>query len=749
MSRENKSLLVADGILAGRPPNQHAFYYDGAQWVSETELRTPDGNIAAQQLVVMPGGASASLATVDQRASPPVSLQALIDAASSGSTVELGPYVYRGAVSVTGKDLTLQGVDGQTSIRASDVWDEDYWHVQAIQGRPEFWRSTKALPTLTNEVAAGLGASGSTRALLYPDQVFRNHLPLRRAAKYRLPQAGEYGVDASGHVVLADDPTGDNLVEVTNSQYILQWVSADLTLRNIDFRHAASLSVGETAGVRLLGDGGVLVADNCKFRHMHGIGLGGYCAPGSSITNCEFAYCGATGHGISQSNWTDDMTATLTQSVFANNVLHHNGHLGYDWIWGAGGTKWSNCNNWWIHHNEFHNNGGVGLWVDIHNTEMLMEFNKIHHNAAMGFCFEISGGKTVNNAGTYNIQFRGDPSIFRHNILYENDYGDAFHGHPEARGDVFISASENITVEENIIAWSYAPLNVYWNYTRGASQMPTGSTNDPNDIILRRNFVIGEQNFPNVNSSYKSNPLLSIRETGGTELFGSPTVGASDNRYWTRVYGNSSSIDGNASDTGIWRYNATDYNTLAGLNGTDGGRGPDGLQTASTLISTTNALPPPAAVLAVLNGTSALYDGLDPDFQAFVQANPLPTAPEAGHGYKPVGMYGPGLPYIVPVTATATLAEDDEFVVADATAGNVTLTLPVPRRRRLGLLYIKRTDNSANTLTITAGDMPGNDTKIDLDQDSITIAAKGDAGTYAGWLLLLCDGYRWLVMAKG
>lgn len=90
-------------------------------------------------------------------------------------------------------------------------------------------------------------------------------------------------------------------------------------------------------------------------------------------------------------------------------------------------------------------------------------------------------------------------------------------------------------------------------------------------------------------------------------------------------------------------------------------------------------------------------------------------------------------PKLQALTADATLANVGWTVAkVDATAGNVTVTLPaVAAGRRV---TVKRTDGSANTVTVSGG--------------ATTIDGAASAAVAAQWdvLHLVSDGTNWLVV---
>ncbi len=451
---------------------------------------------------ILPPGISAQVAALDWTLTDPAGdLQTQITAASGGSTLTLGPYIYRALPAsasgfgtlqtiTCGKSLTITGTAG-TSIRGSVWLDDNHWVQPWTTVQSEFWKSTvstiRSSTGVSNFVADT--ASGSSRAIFAIDQVFYDHRPLRRMWGTDMPGSGEYSVDSFGYIILADCPKG-HLVEVTSINNNLfsdnGQTSVTISLNNLDFRHCGSkVGGGVTQAMVYLGsfmnagtadNGALKTVNNCTFMHAHGFGLGLYGSPGSSVTNSEFAYNGQ-GANWDQGAWTKVMVAISTQSVFSNNLLHHNGGVGYNNGNSAGGVKFSNTNNIYAHHNDVYANAGPGIWFDIMNTEATVQYNRFHHNTTVGaFMFEISGRKVIVSGANYIPQYRGGQSEVQFNIFWENGWHDNAVGNSSQEGAIFISTSENIDVSYNLLAWDYCPINTIWEHNRGVSGqgVPTG-----------------------------------------------------------------------------------------------------------------------------------------------------------------------------------------------------------------------------------------------------------------------------------
>lgn len=87
------------------------------------------------------------------------------------------------------------------------------------------------------------------------------------------------------------------------------------------------------------------------------------------------------------------------------------------------------------------------------------------------------------------------------------------------------------------------------------------------------------------------------------------------------------------------------------------------------------------------------------------------------------------------VTTSDTLTPADFLILADATAGALTVTLPVAANSRGALIVTKKTDASGNAVTV-AGD--GSET-ID-GAANVSLASQYDAVTVA------CDGSGWWIV---
>src|SRR5262249_3898813 len=83
--------------------------------------------------------------------------------------------------------------------------------------------------------------------------------------------------------------------------------------------------------------------------------------------------------------------------IVSNNDLSGNNTAGFDWMWEAGGTKFSWSRSLIVRHNYSHHNHGNGLWTDTDNINVLYENNIVSDNEGDGIYHEISYDAVIRN----------------------------------------------------------------------------------------------------------------------------------------------------------------------------------------------------------------------------------------------------------------------------------------------------------------------------------------------------------------
>ena len=89
---------------------------------------------------------------------------------------------------------------------------------------------------------------------------------------------------------------------------------------------------------------------------------------------------------------------------------------------------------------------------------------------------------------------------------------------------------------------------------------------------------------------------------------------------------------------------------------------------------------------------------------------------------------------VVSKTANYTLTSADSYILADATSGSITITLPAVSGISGRIYTIKRTDSSANTVTID-----GNASETIDDQTTQTLSQYDT-------IKIICDGTEWWII---
>ena len=346
------------------------------------------------------------------------SLQSLVDVAAPGTTLEVpGGCVYREKV-VINKPLALEAGSG-AEIRGSEVWTAwqkygDYWMMGEV---PSF------------STGQDVRCKSGTSRCLWPAQVFFDGRPLTQVASR--PTEGEFAVDASHKVVLADDPEG-HTVEVTTRQQWMTGGADDVTIRGFTMRHAANGR--EFGAITNRHDGGVHYHRNWTLEnnrlydaHTAVVVLKG---TGGRLLGNEISRGGQLGvHGSGEN------------ILIRANRIHHNNTEGFDPFWEAGGVKMAyRVSNLTVDDNEVYANAGPGIWCDIDCTNVVFSNNRVHHNARSGLHFEISSGA----------------SIFG-NTVWENGWGAP--SRPYSPG-ISVEGSKNVEVHHNVVAWNASGISV-------------------------------------------------------------------------------------------------------------------------------------------------------------------------------------------------------------------------------------------------------------------------------------------------
>ena len=194
---------------------------------------------------------------------------------------------------------------------------------------------------------------------------------------------GQYFFNYDTHqIYLGSDPTG-HLVE------------AAIASAGINSSQSGISVTGMT--VEMTADGGIKTSapnwdiehNEVRFTHWAGI----YIGTGAKVIS-NYSHDNGT-YGIAGSG--DNILVQDNEVSHNNTALYYNGDGNcYD----AGGSKFTLTTNLVVKDNYFHDNLCNGIWLDIDNSNSLIEGNRSDNNVGSGITHEISYGATISNNET-------------------------------------------------------------------------------------------------------------------------------------------------------------------------------------------------------------------------------------------------------------------------------------------------------------------------------------------------------------
>lgn len=478
------------------------------------------------------------------------SLQAKIEVASSGDTVEADPCVYREQVTID-KPITLKGRPG-SEIRGSDEWGPNNW-TSFFSNGATYYRSTDALDPFYQE---DVSCEPNTEGCAHPEQVFKGGTTLTQIYSGD-PSSSEFLIDSDRKVVVKDDPAKVTYEVTTRKHWVTGTPSADgVTIEGFTMKHAANewrsgaiMSRMPTGAVddwsRMHTDGNDwnVLSNNLSYSHGAVLSLRG---DNSNIENNDISYSGQLGiHNPGDGSLVED------------NKIHHNNEqlfchvapadcsvydtdtdgralkfTGKGGLTESGGMKIAGGKaTVTVEGNEVYNNTGNGIWSDVETTSMRISNNRVHHNARRGIFYELSD----------------DGEIFS-NVLWENGWVTPDHAAGAAIG---LGNSSRVEVYDNTLAWNADGILVL-----GADRKGT-SWDRVRDVYIHDNTILA--------SDYPPDPKGKF----GLAWIGRPTYvfePANNNRGERNRYWYPDAEDGLVR----FEWEKTGYDKLADFNATPG-----------------------------------------------------------------------------------------------------------------------------------------------------------------------------------
>ena len=356
-------------------------------------------------------------------------LQARIDAAPAGSTLQLPNCVYRGSATVS-KPLTILG---PATIKGSDVWTSWSGNV-----------STASVPSLPTN-----GSCAEARCA-WPEQVFIDGVPQRQVASSASPGPGQFKLDGSRRIVLGTSPSG-RVVEVTVRRSWLRITGDDVTISGMTMRHAANGP--QSGGLQVAAGADRVKILNAVLSDAHGGVVSFQGTTGSQLRGSDVTRGGQLGVHIGGS-YTNGVT-------IASNRIHGNSTEGFDSQWEAGGLKAAVSTDLDLVDNLVYDNAGPGLWCDIDCSDVLYARNRVHHNSGAGIFFEISDG-----------------AIIEDNVVWENGWDHRAWGWGAG---ILVSSSSNAVVRRNVVAWNPDGISIV---SQNRGHAVGGNDVHDNDVVM-------------------------------------------------------------------------------------------------------------------------------------------------------------------------------------------------------------------------------------------------------------------------
>jgi parallel beta-helix repeat protein len=377
------------------------------------------------------------------------SLQAKVDAARAGGTVDLPEgCIYREQVTIA-KPITLQGGPG-VEIRGSDVWTA--WD-RVTAG----WRSLNTLPTFPQEYAS---CEPNTTRCAWPEQVFINGVAQTQMSSGSALNAGQFFVDSNRRVVIGTDPNGQTVEVTARRHWVTGTAAADnVTIEGFTMKHAANEwrsggiinrlpttknADGSFAWSRFKSSGSKWTIKNNTLTDAHGAILSVKDTTGHQILDNEIARGGQLGihnvgnNSIIQGNYVHNNNTEWfcfrTPAACTNVATDGTVTIGPG-VLEAGGMKLAGwLRNVTVDENTVAHNKGNGVWFDVNTHDIAISNNRVHHNDRRGIFFEISDGARIFD-----------------NVLYENGWTTP--SHVDGAG-IGIGNSSNVQVYSNTLAWN-------------------------------------------------------------------------------------------------------------------------------------------------------------------------------------------------------------------------------------------------------------------------------------------------------
>lgn len=333
------------------------------------------------------------------RVRPSQDLAAVVDAFPQGTTFCLDPGTFEVTTSIGVKsgDVFIGSGMGETVIRGDLAIPADHWSKSS-----GLWTDSEK-DALPKPLLDSRPCADGGRVCDYQDDLNRadTGVPLVRVlspCSTRNVVAGKYCIDYSKRkIFMADNPSSFGGVTYTR---------APAGFTQASNSSIADLSILHIAGTAMaIGTNSTATRVEVAFAHNTGVMLGSNTpTQPATLTRSHIHDNGLKGGG-----------GTTASGVFANNEVDHNGWAGFDGPQGVSGAKFSAADHLTIQDNNFHDNIGNGLWMDVQTQNVTVTGNVMARN-------HVTLNKEEAQRGGFGIQIEHSCHIvLQDNTISDND----------------------------------------------------------------------------------------------------------------------------------------------------------------------------------------------------------------------------------------------------------------------------------------------------------------------------------------
>jgi copper-binding protein NosD len=330
---------------------------------------------------------------------PTQDLAAVVNASSQGTTFCLDPGTFRvqKSIGVKSGDVFIGSGIGKTVVRGDLAIPANHWSKTS-----GLWKDSAndalAQPLLDTKRCAVGG-----KVCDYQDDLNRTNtgVALKRVlspCSSTKIVAGTYCIDYGKRTIyMRDDPSTFGGVTYTRAPAGFMQASKS-SFSDMSILHVASTGL-------TIGTDSTATRVEVAFAHNAGVILSSNTATQpATVTRSRLHHNGLKGGG-----------GTTASGVFTNNEVDHNGWAGYDGPEGVSGAKFSAADHLTVTDNDFHDNTGNGLWMDVQTENVTVTGNVMARN-------HITLNKEDALRGGHGIQIEHSCHIvLQNNTISNND----------------------------------------------------------------------------------------------------------------------------------------------------------------------------------------------------------------------------------------------------------------------------------------------------------------------------------------